>query len=64
VENQKLGVGVRQTGDHPLSKLYFWSVRTTVCPEAYIDLKVAPGQEATWRISYDFYTLPAKAQAK
>jgi hypothetical protein len=59
VENRKTGAGVRQTADHPLARINFWSIRNTVCPEAYIDLKVAPGQEATWRITYEFYTFPA-----
>jgi hypothetical protein len=63
VENRKTGAGVRETGDHPLSKLYFWSIRTTVCPEAYIDMKIEPGHESTWRVSYQFYTIPG-SQAK
>jgi hypothetical protein len=58
VENRKAGIGVRQTSDRPLAKLVFWSIRTTVCPEAYIDLKAEPGQEAKWRINYEFYMLP------
>jgi hypothetical protein len=57
VENRRAGVGVRQTGDRPMSKVFFWSPRTTVCPEAYVDLKVDPGQETHWRISYEFYEL-------
>jgi hypothetical protein len=55
VENRKTGAGVRQTGDRPLSKLVLWSAATTVCPEAFIDLRVDPGQETTWRITYEFY---------
>jgi hypothetical protein len=58
VENRKTGAGVREIGDHPLSKLYLWSIRTTVCPEAYIDMKIGPGHESTWRVSYQFYTIP------
>jgi len=57
VENRRAGAGVRQTGDRPISKLVFWSPRTTVCPEAYIDLSVDPGHETRWRIAYEFYTL-------
>ncbi|HKE21280.1 MAG TPA: hypothetical protein VKB88_02760 [Bryobacteraceae bacterium] len=60
VENSKTGAGVRQRGDRPISKLMFWSIRTTVCPEAYIDLKIEPGREATWRIAYDFYSVPRR----
>jgi hypothetical protein len=58
VENRKTGAGVRQTSDHPIARINFWSIRTTVCPEAYIDLKIEPGQETTWRINYEFYTVP------
>ena len=58
VENRKAGIGVRQAGDRPLSRLYFWSIRTTACPEAYIDMHIEPGKEFTWRITYDFYKLP------
>jgi len=58
VENRKAGIGVRQTSDRPMSKLVFWSIRTTVCPEAFIDLRAEPGQEVKWRINYEFYTLP------
>jgi hypothetical protein len=60
VENKKAGIGVRQTSDRPIAKINFWSIRTTVCPEAYIDVKVAPGQTTSWRIDYEFYTLPAR----
>jgi hypothetical protein len=55
VENRKTGVGVRQTGDRPMSKLHLWSIRTTLCPEAFIDLNIEPGHATTWRITYEFY---------
>lgn len=55
VENRRTGAGVRQTGDRPMSKLVLWSAVKTVCPEAFIDLRVAPGAHATWRITYEFY---------
>ena len=58
VENRKAGIGVRQTSDRPLAKLVFWSFRTTACPEAYIHMRIEPGKEFTWRITYDFYKLP------
>jgi hypothetical protein len=60
VENRKTGAGVRQTGDRPISKIVFWSIRTTVCPEAYIDLRVEPGKESSWRIAYEFYQLKGR----
>jgi hypothetical protein len=55
LENRKTGAGVRQTGDRPISKINLWSIRTTICPEAYVDLSVAPGQTSSWQITYAFY---------
>ncbi len=60
VENRSTGAGIRQTGDRPMSKVYFWSIRTTVCPEAYVDLKVPPGKAVSWRINYELYSLPTQ----
>lgn len=60
VENRKTGAGVRQRGDRPIAKLNFWSIRATVCPEAYIDLRIEPGSESAWQIAYEFYTVPTK----
>ncbi|MDR3739606.1 MAG: hypothetical protein P4L40_11370 [Terracidiphilus sp.] len=55
VENRKTGVGVEQTGDRPISRINFWSIRATICPEAYVHLKIAPGETAHWTIRYRFY---------
>lgn len=54
-ENEKTGVGVEQTADAPISRFNFWSIRTTVCPEAYIHLVIPPGKTAHWTIRYRFY---------
>ena len=56
IENKVSGAGVRITCDRPLSKLVFWSAQKTVCPEPYINIKVAPGETFTWKITYNFYT--------
>jgi len=57
VENTRTGAGVRQTGDQPLSQLNFWSIRTTVCPEAYIHMHIEPGRTFKWKIVYEVYLL-------
>lgn len=57
VENARAGIGVREVGDQPMVRLNLWSIRTTVCPEAYIHLRVAPGEEKRWKIRYIFYEL-------
>ena len=54
-ENTKTGAGVRQTCDRPLVRINYWSIRSTACPEAYIHMKIAPGETFTWKISYEFY---------
>lgn len=41
--------------DSSIAQLNFWSIHTTLCPEAYIHLKIAPGQTATWTIRYRFF---------
>jgi len=64
IENRKVGAGVRIVGDNALSDLIFWSVRATLCPEPYINLRIEPGREAGWRISYTFYTLPTAGTGK
>jgi hypothetical protein len=57
IENRIAGAGVRIVGDQPLAKVVFWSIRTTLCPEPYIKMRVEPGKESKWNITYDFYTL-------
>ena len=57
IENRNAGAGVRQVGDQPISRVVFWSIRTTVCPEAYNHFRIEPGHEAKWRVAYQFYEL-------
>jgi hypothetical protein len=55
VENIKTGAGVRIRCDQPILKLVFWASYKTVCPEPYIQIKVEPGKEINWKISYEYY---------
>jgi hypothetical protein len=55
VENRNTGVGVEQTSNSPISTLNFWSIRTTICPEAYIHLNIQPGATTNWVIRYRFF---------
>jgi hypothetical protein len=57
ISNRRARAGVRMQTDKPLSRLQFWSPRTTLCPEPYIDLRIEPGQEDRWTTRYEFYTL-------
>ena len=56
MENHKTGAGIHITANRALSKLVFWACSTILCPEPYIHLKVKPGETATWKIYYEFYT--------
>jgi hypothetical protein len=62
LEHKGAGAGVEITGDRPLSKLLFWSIRTTFCPEPYIHIAVEPGKETQWMYRYRFYSVPPRAR--
>lgn len=57
VENRKSGAGVKITGDQPLSKVIFWSIRKVLSPEPYIAMSIGPGESFRWSIDYDFYEI-------
>lgn len=55
--HRKAGVSVRITGDRPIARIVYWSIRSTFCPEAYIDLTVAPKEKTSWTYTYQFQKL-------
>ena len=64
IENKRAGAGVHITGDRPLMRFGYWSIRTVVAPEPYIDLKIEPGQQFTWTYTYDYYTTSRVPRAR
>jgi hypothetical protein len=54
VRNRKTGAAVHITGDLPIAKLVYWSIRTVFSPEPYVDLAIAPGAQKTWTYTYRF----------
>ncbi len=56
IENKRTGAGVHVTSDRPLSRFGYWSIRTVVAPEPYIDINIEPGQQFSWTNTFDFYT--------
>jgi len=56
IENRKTGAGVRITGDRPVTRFGYWSIRTVVAPEPYIDINIEPGQQFAWTYTFDYYT--------
>jgi hypothetical protein len=57
VVNRKTGAAVRITGDKPLSKILYWSIKTVLSPEDYISLSIDPGREEKWSLRYEFSSL-------
>ncbi|MBX9625373.1 MAG: hypothetical protein K2X82_16320 [Gemmataceae bacterium] len=48
------GVRVDVTHDTPFDRLVVWGMKTTICPEPFQTIKLAPGEVATWAIAYRF----------
>ncbi len=59
IENRKVGAGMLIKGDHPLSSLNLWSIRTVLAMEPFIAISVDPGHEFIWKFSYQYYALPS-----
>ncbi len=57
IENTVTGAGVRMTCDRPVAKLVLWACYSVSCPEVFIDVAAAPGEEFRWTNTYEFYTL-------
>jgi hypothetical protein len=56
VEDKTRNIGVRQTGDNPISRILFWTNGTAVCPEVYLHVPAAPNKTSHWKIHYAFLT--------
>jgi len=59
IENSRLGVGMRITGDRPLSSESLWSIRAVLAMEPFVSVAIEPGNEFTWKSTYNYYNLPA-----
>lgn len=56
IENRSTRAGVKIHSNRPLTKLSFWSISTTICPEPFIRVKADPGETFEWETTYTFYT--------
>jgi hypothetical protein len=59
IDNPKVGAGMRIQGDRSLSFVNFWSMRNVLAMEPFIAMTIDPGQEFTWKVHYEYYTLSA-----
>jgi len=44
--------------DRPLDSESLWSIRAVVAMEPFVAISIEPGQEFTWKSTYEYYTLP------
>jgi len=57
LENRRLATGVRITSDSPLSRMALWAIRAPLSIEPFIAMRIEPGRQFTWRITYEFYSM-------
>jgi hypothetical protein len=50
--------GMTISGDRPLAKVAFWSIRSVIAVEPFIDISLEPGSHSAWKYDYEYYTLP------
>jgi hypothetical protein len=48
------GVTVRVTSDKPPSKFNVWGMKTTICPEPFLQFDLEPGKKVAWTWKYVF----------
>ena len=53
IRNVRSGAGLWISGDRPLSRFAFYCADTAVCPEPFVQLDLAPGEEARWGYRYE-----------
>jgi hypothetical protein len=56
VENVKSGAGVKIEGSRPLARFHFWATHRAACPEPFVQIELAPGEQAEWQTKYTFFT--------
>jgi hypothetical protein len=54
VVNHASGAAMNISTDRPLSKLVFYSSGGVLCPEAFVDVDLGPGQSQEWTTTYRF----------
>lgn len=57
IENRQSGAGIRIKGSRPVVQVHFFAARTAVCPEPFVELPIAPGQQARWHSDYRLFTV-------
>jgi hypothetical protein len=52
VADVKSGFSVTIAGDRPVKEWHFWGLKSTMCPEPFVEFRLEPGQKTAWSTSY------------
>jgi hypothetical protein len=55
VESRRTDAGFRVTSDTAPASIGFWSIRSVISVEPFVDLGTDPGKTTTWRYVYTYY---------
>lgn len=55
VEHLRTGAGVRVTADRPVARMGFWSIRSVLSMEPFVDVATAPGDTSSWTLTYRYF---------
>jgi hypothetical protein len=53
--DSKTGFGVKIIGDVPVREWHVWGIKTTLCPEPFVDIKLDPGETKKWSTRYELF---------
>jgi len=56
VESRRTGAGFRVTSDRAPASIGFWSIRSVISVEPFVDVTAEPGKTTTWKYVYTYYT--------
>jgi len=62
IDNRKAGAGMKIRGDRPLSFVNLWAIRRVLAMEPFITMTIGPGSEFSWKVFYEYYTVPSEAK--
>lgn len=51
-------VSMEVSGDWPVSKFTFYAEKSSICPEPYLSIRIAAGEEFVWNTKYIFSVQP------
>lgn len=54
LRHRPTGAYVRESGDFPVERLALWGHAGVVSPEAFVRIRLQPGEEETWTRTYEF----------